>query len=51
VQDLHEIFDSIVLVSHCNGPARIGQAERSARTVLKLDFEFSLGLTNFNFAP
>ena len=49
---LPQIFDGIVLVSDGNGRSRIGQAECRARTVLKLDFEVSLGLMNgFHFAP
>ena len=52
VQDLPEIFDSIVLVSHRNGRARVGQGERCVRTVLKLDSEVRPGLVNgFYFAP
>jgi hypothetical protein len=51
-EDLPEIFDCIVLVSHRNGRARVGQTECHARTVLKLDFELGLGLMNgFHFAP
>ena len=52
VQDLPEIFDRIVLVSHRNRRARVGQAERPARTVLKLDFESALASwTDFILPP
>jgi hypothetical protein len=39
----------MILVSDGNGRARIYQAECRARTVFKLDFEFSLGLVNGSY--